>query len=519
MTPCYPIGIQSFSEIREGGYVYVDKTEFIHSLSASGKYYFLSRPRRFGKSLFLSTLEAFYSGRRELFDGLAINRHDHDWQPYPVLHLDLTGRFYKDTDSLTAHIEEHLRGWERLYGIPSGDAAVEERFRTVIEKAHAQTGRKVVILIDEYDKPLLDTVGDRELQNYYRAELKALYGNLKRMDSHIKFAMLTGVTKLGKLSVFSDLNNLQDISMDDAYGSICGITEDELKTYFTEGIATLSAAQGLTVEDTYAKLKEYYDGYHFSISSSDIYNPFSILNSLSKSSFGAYWYSTGTPTFIVEMIKLMHIDLRELNHLDVDINSIMDASFEPGNAYAVMYQSGYLTIKGYDKRFNTLTLGYPNREVEDGFLNQLMAVFTANRLGQTEFDVKKFVLDVESGNVDSFMVRLRSMFAQIQYDQIDLGNLERNYSNVMYLVMKLMGFYTKSELRTSAGRIDLMVGTPNFVYLFEFKIDRSAREALDQIDARNYALPFAMDGRRIIKIGANFNNSTRTIDEWLVERE
>ena len=519
MAEKYPIGVQNFTSLRENGYTYVDKSEYIEKLITRGKYYFLSRPRRFGKSLLLSTIEAYYQGRRDLFEGLAISRSDYDWQPHPVLHIAFNAHEYIRPDSLLEKLGYDFNEWEKLYGSELRTASHSERFRYFIKQAYAVTGQKVVILIDEYDKPLLDTAGNKELQDIYRSQLKAFYGNLKNCDQYIEFAMLTGVSRFGKLSIFSDLNNLQDISLSEEYSAICGMTIEEIRDNFDAGVRQLAVRNEMSVDEAYAQLKKNYDGYHFSPTSPDIYNPFSLLSALSSSYFGAYWFSTGTPTFLVKMIRDMQIDLRDLEHIEEKLNNLMDASFDLSNAIPLMYQSGYLTIRSYDPRFRTVQLDYPNEEVEQGFLDMLMKIYTQSRSGRSEFDVRRFVLDVEAGRVDDFMTRLQALFSGYQYDQIDLGNLELHYRNVIYLAMKLMGFYTHAEMRTAAGRIDLLVRTPDYLYLFEFKINKSAQAAMNQINARDYLLPFHADGRKIVKVGVNFDDTIRSISEWIVEFE
>lgn len=520
MAKIYPIGLQNFAELREGGYVYVDKTAFIARLISSGKYFFLSRPRRFGKSLLLSTIEAYYLGRKDLFEGLALEKFDSDWQPHPVLHMALNAWNYCGPESLLEKFDSDFERWEKLYGDEKKSWPHAERLRYIIEQAYARTGKKVVILIDEYDKPLLEAVGNSELQDTYRAQLRAVYGNLKTCDQYIEFAMLTGVSRFGKLSIFSDLNNLQDISLSEDYSAICGMTVEEITANFSKGVAELAQKNDISVEEAYARLKENYDGYHFSPVSPDIYNPFSLLCALNSREIGSYWFSTGTPSFLIEMIRRMQIDLRNLEHLNVNLNDLMDASFDLSSTVPIMYQSGYLTIRSYNPRFRMVELDYPNREVEHGFLDGLMKVYTANKPGRSEFDVSRFVLDVEEGRVDDFMIRLQALFSGYNYEQIDLGHLELHYRNVIYLMMKLMGFYTRAEMQTAAGRIDLMVETPRYLYLFEFKLNRSAGEAMDQINSRDYLLPFQADGRKIIKVGANFDDNIRSISSpWIVEIE
>ena len=520
MAPKYPIGVQSFAKLREDGYIYVDKTGYIANLIKEGNYFFLSRPRRFGKSLLLSTIEAFFQGRKELFEGLEISRMEHDWQPHPVFHMAMNANKCQTVRDLEATIESFLYYYEQLYGRNEPADSLALRFGALIRSAYNKTGKRVVILIDEYDKPLLDSVGNKALQDDLRAILKGFYSNLKNGDQYIQFAMLTGVSRFGKLSIFSDLNNLQDISLSEKYSAICGMTIEEIRDNFDAGVRELAANNGMSVEDAYAELKKNYDGYHFSPVSPDMYNPFSLLNALSSGYIGAYWFSTGTPTFLVRMIRDMQIDLRDLEHIEEKLNNLMDASFDLSNAIPLMYQSGYLTIRSYDRRFGTVVLDYPNEEVEQGFLDMLMKIYTQSRSGRSEFDVRRFVLDVEAGRVDDFMTRLQALFSGYQYDQMDLGNLELHYRNVIYLVMKLMGFYTHAEMRTAAGRIDLLVKTPDYLYLFEFKINKSAQAAIDQINSRDYLLPFHADGRKIVKVGVNFDDTIRSIaTPWIVEYE
>ena len=514
----YPIGIQNFQEIRENGFVYVDKTRFIRTLVNDGKYYFLSRPRRFGKSLLLSTIHSFFEGRKDLFKGLDIESSENDWNPHPVFHIDLTGRTYDTLGSLIGRLDLLLCQWESEYGIVNTETNVAERFGTLIRTAHNATGQRVVILIDEYDKPLIDTFDMPELQESVRNELKGIYGNLKRMDGHIKFAMLTGVTKFGKLSVFSDINNLNDISLDDKFSDICGVNPDELKRYFQYGVEEFARKQNVTVGRMYELLKDNYDGYHFAIDSKDVYNPFSLLNALYKKRIGRYWFATGTPTFLVKRLKQSGIDLRELEDMEISIHDLENVSYSLSHTKALLYQSGYLTIKDYNAEYETVILDYPNREVSQGFLTQLMEIFTDSDSFDSAFSIMKFVDDVKEGRVEDFLRRLQSLYSDIHYDHIDLGNLERHFQNVLYLVMKLMGFYTQSEMRTTDGRIDLLISTPGYLYIIECKIDSSAETALEQINNKKYSIPYQMDGRQIYKIGINFSTTTRTISDWKIEK-
>ena len=515
MTKLYPIGIQNFEEIRKDSYAYVDKTTQIYQLANTGKYYFLSRPRRFGKSLLISTLESYFQGKRKLFSGLAIEQLEREWKEYPVLHLDLNARKYKDADSLTAILNQHLENWETIYGDEKKDRAPEERFAWLIEKASQTFGRNAVILIDEYDKPLLQAIGNEKLQTEYRNTLKAFYGVLKSCDRYIRFALLTGVTKFSKVSIFSDLNNLEDISMLQRYESICGITEEELDTDFKEDINELADANGMTVEEARRKLKQWYDGYHFVAGGSDIYNPFSILNTIKRREFGYYWFETGTPTFLVELLKKSRYNLQRLTEeqTTADVLGSMDSMED--NPIPVLYQSGYLTIKGYDKRFELYRLGFPNEEVGKGFVSFLLPHYA--RIGKSEsiFQISLFIRDIEDGDIDSFMQRLQSFFADTPYELA--RDLELHYQNVLFIVFKLMGFFTQVEYHTSQGRIDLVLKTDKYIYVMEFKLEGTAEEALRQIEEKNYALPFASDPRKLYKVGVNFSNGIRGIEKWKVE--
>lgn len=373
----YPIGIQDFEKLRTNGYSYVDKSRFVYKLATEGEYYFLSRPRRFGKSLFLSTLEAYFQGKKELFKGLAIYDLETEWKKYPIFHIDLNTANFREKDSLYTVLNDYLTTWESKYGARESEATLALRFKGVIARAAEKEGCGVVILIDEYDKPILQTLRDPELQAEHRAQLKAFYSVLKTQDRYIKFAFLTGVTKFGKVSVFSDLNNLTDISMDHRYVNICGTTEEELKSYFKEGISELASANGDSESETIDKLRMCYGGYHFEKNSEGIYNAFSVLNTLAKLRYKAYWFETGTPTFLIELLKEHGYRLPDLSKEQVSANvmSSMDSSFP--NPIPVIYQSGYLTIKGYDERFKKYQLGFPNKEVEEGFLNLLLPLYNS----------------------------------------------------------------------------------------------------------------------------------------------
>lgn len=510
----YPIGIQNFEKIRKDGYVYVDKTALIYQLVKSGSYYFLSRPRRFGKSLLISTLQAYFEGKKELFKGLAMETLEKEWVKRPILHLDLNIEKYDTRESLDNILEKTLAGWESLYGANPSERSFSLRFAGIIQRACEQTGHRVAILVDEYDKPMLQAIGDEELQKYYRNTLKPFYGVLKTMDGCIKLGFLTGVTKFGEISVFSDLNNLMDLSMDRRYIALCGITEEELYGNFEEDIHRLAAAQGMTNEETCMELKECYDGYHFTHNVPGIYNPFSLLNTFSKLEFGNYWFETGTPTYLMELLKRNHYDLERMANEETDAD-VLNSIYGDESPIPVIYQSGYLTIKDYDRRFSIYRLGFPNREVEEGFIKFLLPFYTRMNKVEAPFEIQKFVNEIETGQPDAFFQRLGSFFADTPYELA--RDLEVHYQNVLFIVFKLVGFYVQVEYHTSEGRVDLVLQTDKFIYVMEFKLDGTAEEALRQINEKHYARPFEADTRKLFKIGVNFSKETRNIEKWLVE--
>lgn len=515
MSKTYPIGIQNFESLRNDNYFYVDKTKLIYQLARSGRYYFLSRPRRFGKSLLISTLEAYFEGKKELFRGLAIENLEKDWIKYPILHLDLNIEKYNSPDSLDKILNDKLEYWESIYGTRPSETSFSLRFAGIVRRAYEQTGQRVAILVDEYDKPMLQSIGNEELQRSFRDTLKPFYGVLKSMDGCIKFALLTGVTKFGKISVFSDLNNLNDISMDERYIEICGITEKEIHENLEDELHELARRQKMTYDEVCKELKECYDGYHFVEDSIGLYNPFSLLNTFDKMKFGSYWFETGTPTYLVELLKQNHYSLQRIAHEETDadvLNSIDSASQNP---VPVIYQSGYLTIKGYDRRFGMYRLGFPNREVEEGFIKFLLPHYANVDKIESPFQISKFVHEVEQGDYDAFFRRLQSFFADTPYELV--RDLELHYQNVLFIVFKLIGFYVKAEYHTSEGRIDLILQTDQFVYIMEFKLDGTAEEAIKQINDKHYAQAFNADKRKLYKIGINFSNKTRNIERWIVE--
>ncbi len=511
----YPIGIQNFEKLRNDGCVYVDKTALMYKMVKEGNYYFLSRPRRFGKSLLISTLEAYFLGKKELFEGLAVAELEKDWVEYPVLHLDLNTEKYDSIEVLNNKLSGTLKLWEEQYGRDESEKSLPMRFEGIIRRAKEKTGRNVVILVDEYDKPMLQAIGNEELQKAYRDTLKSFYGALKSMDGCIRFALMTGVTKFGKVSVFSDLNNLKDISMSQYYYNICGITEEELHHYFDEEIEQLARTNNQTKDEAYEKLKEEYDGYHFTYDTPGMYNPFSILWTLSERRYGSYWFETGTPSFLVELLQKSDYNLEQMANVEAD-SDMLGSIFNDDNPIPVIYQSGYLTIKSYDNRFGIYKLGFPNREVEDGFMKYLLKYYTAKKNSNSAFEISRFVADIESGNAEGFMQRLQSFFAGAKFDQI-AKDTENWFQNVVFIVTTLCGLYIEAEHQTSNGRIDLVMKTDKYVYVMELKYDGTPEEALRQIDDKGYALPWQADGRKVIKVGANFSSELRRLSGWVIE--
>ena len=510
-----PIGIQSFEKIRTGGFTYIDKTDLIYQLATTNSPYFLSRPRRFGKSLLMSTLEAYFLGKKELFTGLAMETLETEWKENPVLHLDLNARNYDSKEALVAILNQHLEKWEAKYGDEKKERSPEERFSYLLERIHEASGSQVVILIDEYDKPLLQTIGNEKLQEQYKNILKAFYGVLKSADAHLRFVFLTGVTKFGQISVFSDLNQLKDISMDARYATICGITDKELRRDFQPELEALAANEGLSYEEVCLKMKCMYDGYHFRHNMEGLYNPFSVLNALDSVEFGSYWFSTGTPTFLVQLLKETDYDLRNLEGIELPVNQFADYRADADYPIPVIYQSGYLTIKGYDKEFQSYTLGFPNEEVKYGFLNFLVPYYTGVSSNENLFNIRHFVNELRSGDANAFLTRLRAFFAGIPYELND--KTERHYQAIFYLVFRLLGQYMEVEERSAKGRADAVVKTKDYVYVFEFKLDGNVDEALKQIDEKGYLLPYSVDERKLMKIGVSFDSAERNIGEWKIQ--
>jgi hypothetical protein len=524
-----PIGIQSFEKLREGNFAYVDKTKYVYDLAHGSGTYFLGRPRRFGKSLLLSTLNAYFLGQKALFNGLAIEKLEDDWTQYPVFHIDLNVTSYCDLTDLDRGLDANLMRLEKQWGENPKETSPSMRFYGLIQRAYEQTGKKVVVLIDEYDKPLLGSLEDETANSAMRTRLKGFYGVLKSSDQWLRFVLLTGVTKFSQVSVFSDLNQLQDISLYEAYAGICGITHTELLDNFKLELQELAKQNELTYDETIAEMEKRYNGYHFSENSLSVFNPFSALNTFASGKFSYYWFKTGTPTFLFHLLKKSEFNILEFQQgIKVSVQLIDDYRIGSDNPVPILYQSGYLTIKDYEKRTERYILGFPNEEVEYGFLSQLLPYYINHKGGGNDFDAADFVDDLYDNNIENFMVRLRAFFASISYElkeqtdgaSEDDGFNERHYQVIFYLLFTLMGQFTQAEVRSAKGRADVVVIIPESVYVFEFKLLRdnsigyTAADALKQIDDKGYMIPYTASGKKLFKIGVQFDATERNISDW-----
>ena len=516
----YPIGIQSFEQIIEDGYVYIDKTDLVYKLTHEGKIYFLSRPRRFGKSLLVSTLKNYYLGHKELFKGLKIDSLEKDWNVHPVFHVDFNGSNFLEEGVLEKRLYAYVRDWERQYGLVSDADSLDlgGRFMEVLETAHEQTGRRAVVLIDEYDKPILDVLDtDSGLEDRHRNVLKGFYSVFKVADSHLQFVLLTGVTKFSQVSVFSGFNQPKDISMDARYETLCGITQEELDSYFVEPVSAMAERNRCSFEEMKFLLKQKYDGYHFSDNMTDVYNPFSLLNALDSLRLQDYWFSSGTPTYLIRLLAHFKENMNELTGKYYRTEEFIDYKADVEQPLPMIYQSGYLTIKDYDMRRNTFLLDFPNNEVKNGFLTAIATSYL-----QPKKRVEGWIFDVldalEAGEPDTLRTLFTSFLSSIPYTmrrKEDERERERYFQYTFYLILRLISVYTVYvEKVQSQGRVDCVLETPQYVYIFEFKLDGTADEALRQIEEKGYANEYASDTRTLYKIGASFSSETGTIGDW-----
>ena len=520
----YPIGIQSFDQIIEDGYVYVDKTGLIYQLVKGGKIYFLSRPRRFGKSLLVSTLKCYFQGRKELFKGLAIDKLETEWAEYPVFHIDFNGTDFTRSGKLDDIIGGTVSTWEKEYGRAEEFEDIGKRFAYVLQQAHKRYGRRCVVLVDEYDKPILDVLDtgytntidgkERLLEDIHREILKSFYSTFKLADEDLQFVLLTGVTKFSQVSGFSGFNQPADISMAEQYETLCGITQEELEHYFTEPIEALAKKYETTFEGMKTMLKHRYDGYHFSDNLTDVYNPFSLLNAFSMKDLRDYWFASGTPTYLIRLLNHTQEDLNELTGRYYSPEEFVDYKADVEKPLPMIYQSGYLTVKRYDRDFGTFLLDFPNNEVKSGFVSLVASSYLKPRENLQSW-IRSAVIALRKGDTEKLRALFTSFLADISYTMRDKREKERYFHYTFYLIFRLISVYTVyTEKEQSQGRSDCIVETDGYIYIFEFKRDGSADEALAQIESKGYARPYETDKRKLYKIGVNFSSETGTVEEW-----
>ena len=512
-----PIGIQTFEKIRVDNAVYVDKTHFIEELTHYKCPYFLSRPRRFGKSLFLSTLRSYFEGRKDLFEGLAISKTETEWKKYPVFYFDFNVGDFTTEENFRNSLSKKLNGYEEIYGFHGGQN-LADRFSDLLKSAHEKTGLQAVVLVDEYDKPLLNAIDDQNLVDTFRKILKTFYGVLKGEDAHIQFVFITGVTRFDKVSIFSDLNNLNDISLSEKYSAICGISQTELESNFIPEIEAMAEKNGCSKEECIAELKKNYDGYHFSQDvRTDIYNPFSLLKAFSDLNFGSYWFATGTPTFLTKMMLDSDFDYKSLEEgVEVSLRTLENYRLTSSEPLPMLYQTGYVTIKSYDKEFRSFFLGVPNEEVKYGLYERLLPLYAGYTQNSDNIEVLNFIRELRAGKVNEFMERINNIFAAAP-KQTNQKQYELNCQAFVWLIFKLMGEFVLCEVQNGKGRSDAVVWQKDAIYIFEFKMDGSAKEAMEQINSQNYPIAYQNDGRRIVKVGVNYSSAEKQLTEWVIE--
>ena len=511
----YPVGIQTFSKIRENGYLYIDKTQYIVDFREKQmSYVFLSRPRRFGKSLFASTLQAYFEGRKELFEGLAIASYEKEWVKHPVLHFDLSGAKHFDADALNNYLNLQLLPYEKLYGKGEDELRPNERLDGIVKRACEQTGKKVVVIIDEYDAPLLDVVHEKDNLKQLRLIMQNFYSPLKKLDPYLEFTFITGITKFSQLSIFSELNNLDNISMFDQYSAICGISKTELTTQMKPDVEALGEALGMTYEECLAELTRFYDGYHFSEKSEDVFNPFSLVKALNARDIAPYWFGSGTTSYLIKALQKYHVNVMDIEKRSCDVDDFDVSPEMMTSALPLLYQSGYLTIKKYNPILHRYTLEYPNREVKIGMIKSLAPNYLSPITLDNNSLVGDFLEKLYEADVDGAMVRLKAYLASISNRLSNKS--ERDFQTVFYLIFNLMGAHMRVEEDSAIGRADAVVYMPDAVFVFELKYDGSAEEAIRQIDEKGYLIPYSADGKRLFKIGVNYDSNLRTIADWII---
>ena len=514
----YPIGIQTFERIRKEDKLYIDKTEYIYRIAhTSGTYFFLGRPRRFGKSLLVTTMQSYFEGKKELFKGLAIEKLEKEWTEYPVLHFDMSGGKHMDKEQLEEYLDYRLQEEEKKWGVTKPVKGANNRLIDLINTAYEKSGKQVVVLIDEYDAPMLDVVHEKEQLDMLRNMMRNFYSPLKYSEAKLRFVFLTGITKFSQVSIFSELNNIINISMNDEYAGICGITKEELLTQMSEDIDELAKSQELTREETIVELKENYDGYHFSAKSPDVYNPFSLLNCFSTREFGAYWFSSGTPTYLIKMMRKFKVMPTNISKMYAK-SSAFDAPTENMTAITpLLYQSGYLTIKGYDKFSKLYTLDLPNKEIKVGLFESLLPNYLEGMFAQNgDVAIAQMSVLIRQDNMDGALQLLQTFLGTVPY--CNVTNYEGHYQQMLYIIFSLLtGYVVDVEVHTPKGRLDIVMLTHTRLYIIELKLNKNAQAALQQINLKNYAQRFALCGKPVSKVGINFDSTTGNIEDWVIE--
>lgn len=514
----YPVGIQTFERIRKENKLYIDKTEYIYRMTHSGGcYFFLSRPRRFGKSLLVSTFESYFSGKKELFEGLAIEKLEQEWMEYPVLHFDMSGGKHMEKEQLEDYLSNRLEAEERKWGITHTKRGANDRLTELITTAYEISGKQVVVLIDEYDAPMLDVAHDKETLDVLRNVMRNFFSPLKMCEPMLRFVFLTGITKFSQVSIFSELNNIKNVSLDDEYAGVCGITKEELLTQMSEDIDMLAEAQGMTREETIAKLKENYDGYHFSPASPDVFNPYSLLNCFDDKNFGAYWFSSGTPTYLINMLRKFKVLPAKIGR-SLARSSAFDAPTENLKTITpLLYQSGYITIKGYDKMSQLFTLDLPNKEIKVGLFESLLPYYLEGMYAEEgDVAIAQMSVLIRQGDMDGALRLFQEFLGTVPY--CNNTNYEGHYQQVLFIIFTLLThFVVDVEVHTPNGRVDVVMETENTLYLIELKLNKSAQAAMQQINLKQYDQRFARCGKPIVKVGVNFDAKKGNIEDWIIE--
>ncbi len=512
LTKEYPVGIYTFDKIRLSDLFYVDKTRYVYNITHKFNYVFLGRPRRFGKSLLVDTLQCYFEAKKELFKGLALDALEREWIKYPVLRFDMSTIKAVDASGVRNRLNSMLHDYENIYGRVEVEKSFGDRLIGLIKRAYAQSGQKVVLLIDEYDSALLKVMHNKAVFDELREILRDFYAPIKICDAMLRFGFITGITKFSQLSIFSEINNLKDISMLPEYDGICGITKEELFAQCKPDIQAFADGMGCTYDDAANKLTENYDGYHFSGGMTDVFNPFSLINAFSDKRIGQYWYSTGTPTFLFEQMKKWYMDIRDVDGQVVDEGSFNISPETADSALPVLYQSGYLTIKDYEDELQQYTLGFPNKEVKNGFLRSFLPTVSNIAWPKSNQTIVAITRALNADDIDTALTHLKAYISAIPYYYEN--KTEPAFQTIMYLILSLLGQYIKVEVNNAVGRTDAVLETANTVYIIEYKVDKSADEALKQIEDKHYADPYAADKRRILKVGVNFSTESRTIESW-----